>query len=60
MIGWEDALRSIVGNRYGKFRVLNRDDLEHIKILHMQGYLDREIADQLKCSRELVSKKLGR
>ena len=55
---YDHGLQSIVGNRYGKFRVLNHDDLEHIKILHMQGYLDREIADQLKCSRELVSKKI--
>ena len=54
-----DELRDVNHkNRYGKFRVLNHDDLKCIKTLHLQGYLDREIANQLKCSRELVSKKI--
>ena len=55
---YDNGLQLTVGNRYGKFRVLNHDDLKCIKTLHLQGYLDREIANQLKCSRELVSKKI--
>ena len=55
---YDHGLQLTVGNRYGKFRVLNHDDLKCIKTLHLQGYLDREIANQLKCSRELVSKKI--
>ena len=55
---YNHGLQLTVGNRYGKFRVLNHDDLKCIKTLHLQGYLDREIANQLKCSRELVSKKI--
>ena len=55
---YDHGLQLTVGNQYGKFRVLNHDDLKCIKTLHLQGYLDREIANQLKCSRELVSKKI--
>ena len=55
---YDHGLQLTVGNRYGKFRVLNHDDLKCIKTLHLKGYLDREIANQLKCSRELVSKKI--
>ena len=55
---YDHGLQLTVGNRYGKFRVLNQDDLKFSKTLHLQGDLDREIANQLKCSRELVSKKI--
>ena len=55
---YKNGLQSRVGNRHGNFRVLNLEDLDRIRELHNDGYLDREIAADIGCSRELVSRKI--
>ncbi len=55
---YRNGLQTKVTNRYGTFKVLNSDDLHVISSLHSKGLLDREIAEKVGCSRELVSRKI--
>ena len=52
------GLQVRVTNKHGTYKVLNEDELQIIRDLHHQGYPDREIARELKCSRSLVSRKI--
>jgi len=52
------GLQKKVTNQYGKFRVLSELELKKIKHLHLANFIDREIAEQLGCSRALVSRKI--
>lgn len=56
---WQkNGLQSEVTNPHGTFRVLSEDDIRKILELHSDGLLDREIAEIIGCSRELVSRKI--
>lgn len=55
---YSHGLQSEVTNPHGTFRVLSEDDIQKILKLHSDGLLDREIAEIIGCSRELVSRKI--
>lgn len=55
---YSNGLQTSVANPYGSFKVLSSNDLLVIKKLHANGFLDREIAEEIGCSRELVSRKI--
>ena len=55
---YKNGLQSRAGNRHGTFKVLDESDLNRIRELHEQGYIDREIAKDIGCSRELISRKI--
>lgn len=56
---YENGLQTKVTNPHGTYRVLNNDDLQTIKVLHCNHKLtDLDIANQLGCSRSLVSRKI--
>lgn len=52
------GLQNNVTNQYGNFRVLNSDQIERIYELHKLGYIDKIIAKEIGCSRELVGRKI--
>lgn len=55
---YRNGLQDNVTNQYGNFPVLSKDIDKEIERLHLAGYIDREIAERLKCSRSLVSRKI--
>lgn len=55
---YRNGLQSKVTNPHGTFRVLDDKDFDIIRDLHHQGYLDKEIAAEIGCSRSLVSRKI--
>ena len=55
---YTNGLQKRVTNPHGTFRVLSAEDLETIRSLHQKGYIDRHIANEIGCSRELVSRKI--
>lgn len=55
---YQNGLQTKVTNPHGTYRVLNKDDLETIKTLHLQGLIDSEIANYIGCSRSIVSRKI--
>lgn len=55
-----NGLQNKITNPHGTFRVLTTTDLETIRSLHNKGYVDREIASTLGCSREIISRKIRR
>ena len=55
---YETGLQTRVTNLHGTYRVLSEDDFRIIRDLHHRGYLDKEIAREIGCSRGLVSRKI--
>lgn len=55
---YKNGLQSQVTNIHGTYRVLNETDFSIIRDMHRQGYLDKEIAQKIGCSRGLVSRKI--
>jgi hypothetical protein len=55
---YDNGLQEKVTNIHGSFRVLNERDFDVIRDLHHRGYLDKEIAKEIGCSRGLVSRKI--
>ena len=55
---YRNGLQTKVTNPHGTYRVLNENDFDIIRDLHHRGYLDREIAVEVGCSRGLVSRKI--
>lgn len=55
---YRNGLQSEVGNKHGVYRVLEEVDFEIIRDLHHRGYIDKEIAAEIGCSRGLVSRKI--
>lgn len=55
---YDNGLQKKVTNIHGSFRVLNETDFDVIRDLHHRGYLDKEIAKEIGCSRGLVSRKI--
>lgn len=55
---YKNQLQTKVANRHGNYKVLSHDDKQKIYSLHNEGLLDREIAEIIGCSRELVSRKI--
>lgn len=55
---YENNLQTKVTNPYGTFRVLTGDEIQKILKLHLKGLSDKEIAEIIGCSRELVSRKI--
>lgn len=55
---YDNRLQSKVTNRHGTYRVLAEEDFDIIRDLHHRGYLDKEIAQEIGCSRGLVSRKI--
>ena len=55
---YDNGLQKTVSNIHGSFRVLNERDFEVIRDLHHRGYLDKEIAKEVGCSRSIVSRKI--
>ena len=55
---YRKGLQKKVTNQYGSFRVLSETELKKVEQLHLTNYIDREIAEQLGCSRTLVSRKI--
>ena len=48
----------VVTNPHGTFNVLNQEQLNRIYELHSEGLTDKEIANIIGCSRELVGRKI--
>lgn len=57
---FRNRLQANVTNQYGTFCVLTKEQDDLIASLHNQGYIDREIASMVGCSRELVGRKIRR
>lgn len=55
---YNNGLQKKVTNIHGSFRVLDETDFDVIRDLHHRGYLDKEIAEEVGCSRGLVSRKI--
>ena len=55
---YNNGLQNKVRNKHGTYNVLSNDDKQTISSLHKDGLLDREIAEKIGCSRELVSRKI--
>ena len=55
---YKNGLQKQITNPYGTFRVLTENDLDTIRDLHERGYIDKDIASELGCSREVVSRKI--
>lgn len=55
---YRNGLQAKVTNLHGTYRVLTETDFDIIRDLHHRGYLDREIAREIGCSRGLVSRKI--
>lgn len=55
---FKNGLQTRVSNRYGTFRVLTEEDLNFIRDSKSLGYMtDKDVAEVLGCSRELVGRK---
>ena len=55
---YRTGLQKYATNPHGTFRVLTADDEARIKELHNAGLIDREIAAEIGCSREIVGRKI--
>ena len=55
---YKNRLQNRVTNTYGTYTVLNEEQIDSIYSMHSEGLLDREIAEVIGCSRELVSRKI--
>ena len=55
---YNNGLQNKVRNKHGIYNVLSNDDKQTISSRHKDGLLDREIAEKIGCSRELVSRKI--
>ena len=55
---YKNRLQTRVTNLHGTYDVLNDKDKQKIYLLHNDGLLDRDIAKEIGCSRELVSRKI--
>lgn len=55
---YKNGLQAKATNVHGTYRVLNDEDFDVIRDLHHRGYLDKEIAQEIGCSRGLVSRKI--
>lgn len=55
---YRNGLQKIVTNPKGTFKVLTPSDVQFIAYLHCNGLIDRKIAEILRCSRSLVSRKI--
>ena len=55
---YKNRLQTRVTNPHGTYGVLNDNDKQKICLLHNDGLLDRDIAKEIRCSRELVSRKI--
>lgn len=55
---YANGLQTKVTNQHGTFKVLCTEQLSAIRELHDAGLIDKEIAKQIGCSRELVSRKI--
>ena len=55
---YKNGLQSKVTNPHGTFKVLSENDVQRIFKLHNKGLLNREIAEIIGCSRELISRKI--
>lgn len=53
-----NGLQDNVTNQYGNFCVLTSEQKERIYELHEQGFIDKDIASEIGCSRELVGRKI--
>lgn len=55
---YKNGLQTKVTNPFGTYRVLDKADFEIIRDLHRRGYTDKAIAEEVGCSRSLVSRKI--
>ena len=55
---YKNGLQNNVTNKYGNYKVLTEHQIQSIKELHEKGLIDKDIADIIGCSRELVSRKI--
>lgn len=55
---YQNGLQAKVTNQHGTYRTLGEQDFDIIRDLHHRGYLDKEIAAEIGCSRGLVSRKI--
>lgn len=55
---FENRLQSRVTNRHGSFDVLTQEQKKTIYELFNKGFIDKEIAKVIGCSRELVGRKI--
>lgn len=55
---YQNGLQTKVTNQHGTYRTLGEQDFDIIRDLHHRGYLDKEIAAEIGCSRGLVSRKI--
>lgn len=55
---YNNGLQKQITNKYGTYKVLTAYDLNVIRDLHTRGYIDKDIANELGCSREVVSRKI--
>ena len=55
---YQNGLQKVVTNPHGTFNVLNQEQLNRIYELHSEGLTDKEIANIIGCSRELVGRKI--
>ena len=53
-----NRLQDNVTNQYGNFCVLTSEQKERIYEMHEQGFIDKDIASEIGCSRELVGRKI--
>lgn len=53
-----NGLQDNVTNQYGNFGVLTKAQKDRIYELHKQGLIDKDIALEIGCSRELVGRKI--
>lgn len=55
---YKNDLQNNVTNQYGNYKVLTKRQIQSIKELHEKGLIDKDIANIIGCSRELVSRKI--
>lgn len=55
---YRTGLQKYATNPYGTFRVLTSEDEDKIRELYGLGLIDREIAAEIGCSREIVGRKI--
>ena len=55
---YKNGLQNNITNRYGNYHVLTNIEIQEILELHSIGLIDKEIANKIGCSREIVSRKM--
>ena len=55
---FETGLQTNVTNQYGNYTILSSDQKNQIYELHKKGLIDKDIAEEIGCSRELVGRKI--